>query len=705
MKLNLIFIWMLQFIAVTIFAQQQSVDSLKKEEYIKTMLDTLPEVTVKSYRPIYKMKDGDLVVRIQGTPFSKEETLNDVLEHIPGMIKQADGSLVVFGLGSPEIYINGRKATSHEWQSIDIKQIDNIRLITNPGAKYGATVGAVLKINLKRKDEGCFSILRLKEEQSETNTNSEEVTFGWTSKKLNVSTYYSYEDNRYNVRQPQAQKLTMKDGTYNFWADRNGKNKGYLNNSEMKLDYQFSDKQIVGILWESNWVKGGRNESSTQHYQQPEGLPYSFFSEGREQTKDNSWHINLFHKGQWNAQFGSEIYLDFARNHDRVNQPVSETDNTETTLIQTRSITNYHVYSGRLGIEWAFNKNHTLFCGTEYSLVDGGGNLQSDASSVTEADYGNREEKKCSYIEYKGEAGSWNWQAGLRYEHLNSHYTNYLTAAESMNHKYDQWFPSFSIGLQQGSWNHSLRFTTQTDRPSFRQLSSATYYVNRFFYQEGNPKLQPQTSYSLTWMTAWKDFSGNLTYKYTKDFLSNSFKTPDEKPVRLISTFSNFDHIQHLRAALDWQHAFGCWKPNISVNLDQQFFKVKYLDTALSCNGNSWNISINNYFVLSNNCQLSLSYFFSNGGIVNDCHFKPYQNWTLGITKTFFTNKLSISAKANDLFHQYYFREKLKLGNVNFAQTEDYKLWYYRLTISFRFNQLKSKYRGINAAQQEMNRL
>lgn len=45
------------------------------------------------------------------------------------------------------------------------------------------------------------------------------------------------------------------------------------------------------------------------------------------------------------------------------------------------------------------------------------------------------------------------------------------------------------------------------------------------------------------------------------------------------------------------------------------------------------------------------------------------------------------------------------LGIVDFSQTEDYHERYVRLTVTYRFNQKKAKYRGKNSAEQEMNRL
>ena len=94
-----------------------------------------------------------MVTRVRNTPLAKEPTLEDVLKHIPGMKQTADGSLEVNGLGAPTIYLNDKRLplpNSH----LDVKLIDEIELITTPGAKYDATTGAVLRILTRKNRRG-----------------------------------------------------------------------------------------------------------------------------------------------------------------------------------------------------------------------------------------------------------------------------------------------------------------------------------------------------------------------------------------------------------------------------------------------------------------------------------------------------------------------------------------------------------------------
>ena len=67
----------------------------------------LGEVVVKANLPVTRIKNDALETNVQGTVLSKAGTAEDVLAHIPGLQKKADG-FEVLGKGSPLIYINGR---------------------------------------------------------------------------------------------------------------------------------------------------------------------------------------------------------------------------------------------------------------------------------------------------------------------------------------------------------------------------------------------------------------------------------------------------------------------------------------------------------------------------------------------------------------------------------------------------------------------
>ena len=118
----------------------------------------LGEVTVKGHVPQFQMGSEGFVTNVTNTPLSQIGTADDVLRHVPGIIAK-DGVYEVFGKGSPIIYINGRKMRNKkELEQLKSTDIKSIELITNPVAKYDATVGAIVKIETIRRAGDGFSI-------------------------------------------------------------------------------------------------------------------------------------------------------------------------------------------------------------------------------------------------------------------------------------------------------------------------------------------------------------------------------------------------------------------------------------------------------------------------------------------------------------------------------------------------------------------
>ena len=651
------------------------------------------------------MKNGILTTHVRNTPLAKEPTWTDLLKHIPGMSQTSDGSFEVNGLGAPTIYLNDKKATSAELAHLDVKQIDDIELITTPGAQYDATTGAVLRIVTRRRDEGVFGKIQASDQLSEVNTTNGNMTLGWVTRKISVTGFYGYSDNRYNVHQPQEATVRANDGEYLYGADRHGKNKAHINSTELNLDWLLNKRHELGAQWEAQWMGGGRSETQQQYYRNPgESMKY-FDAESRQHVNERQHHFNVFHLGKWSPTLSSQLYLDYVKDASNEKQPIDEVEDNEKTITLNRSRANYDIYSARLTLKQLLGEHHAVSYGGEWSLTEGKGMTGCSSDRLGSTDYKNRDTKTSVFLQYQGSAGMWAWSAGLRYEHLTSRYTNLQEAESNLSRTYSQWFPSFSISLNEPSWHHSFNFRTTTSRPSFSQLSGSIYYISRFQYQISNPKLQTYNTSRLTYSVQWKDFYGMLRYNYTDRPIMYVYTVPDDKPVRYISTFANLNHQQKLYSSVNWQHTFGFWRPRVSVSYAYQLFKVDDQGERINYNGSSWDASIDNYFSLPHDCQLSLSYSFDSGGRIGKTQFRPTQNWSIGANKSFFNDKMQVSFMANDLFRQSIYKERSHEHAVDFSQTEDYKLWCYKLTVTWKFNKRSGRYNGENSASDEMKRL
>lgn len=68
----------------------------------------LGEVVVKGNLPVTRIKGDAMITGVAGTALEKAGTAEQMLDKIPNVTSK-DGEINVFGRGTPEIYVNGRK--------------------------------------------------------------------------------------------------------------------------------------------------------------------------------------------------------------------------------------------------------------------------------------------------------------------------------------------------------------------------------------------------------------------------------------------------------------------------------------------------------------------------------------------------------------------------------------------------------------------
>ena len=106
----------------------------------------LGEVVVKAYLPKTRVKGDAMVTTVAGSILENAGTGNDLLNKIPG-VSANEGDIQVFGAGTPEIYINGRKVRDKsELDQLASDNIKSVEVVNNPGSRYDATVNAVIRI-------------------------------------------------------------------------------------------------------------------------------------------------------------------------------------------------------------------------------------------------------------------------------------------------------------------------------------------------------------------------------------------------------------------------------------------------------------------------------------------------------------------------------------------------------------------------------
>ncbi len=118
----------------------------------------LKEVVVKGQLPKTHAKGDAMRTTVAGTILEKAGTVSDALGKIPSLDAERDGGVKVLGRGDAEVYINGRRVQDmKELSRLRSDQIQHVDVIQNPGARYAASVKAVVRITLKKAQGEGFS--------------------------------------------------------------------------------------------------------------------------------------------------------------------------------------------------------------------------------------------------------------------------------------------------------------------------------------------------------------------------------------------------------------------------------------------------------------------------------------------------------------------------------------------------------------------
>ena len=113
---------------------------------------TIKGVVVTGERPKVQLQGNSLVMNVEGTVMERMGTAEDVLSRVPTISKKGE-AFEILGKGVPLIYLNNRKLTDlQELKNIQSDNIKNVEVIQNPGARYDASVNAVIIIRTKRAE-------------------------------------------------------------------------------------------------------------------------------------------------------------------------------------------------------------------------------------------------------------------------------------------------------------------------------------------------------------------------------------------------------------------------------------------------------------------------------------------------------------------------------------------------------------------------
>ena len=667
----------------------------------------MKEVVVKGNAPLHKMTSEGIQTNIENTILSKLGTCEDVLAHVPGLTKKKDG-YEVFGKGTPIIYINGRQMRdAAELERLKSSDIKSVEVITNPGSKYNATVRAVVKIRTKKAVGDGFGFdVRSAYYQSENVDLSERFNWKYRHNRLELfgGHGYSLDNGRYPSKTTtivHADTLWQQD----FTQETTKKNSIFKNT--VGADYQLNDSNSVGIKYMLNFLHDSPLPITLSSDVTANGAFYDHINTFTMPKLSHrpSQFINLYYVGKigkmdidfnadylYNKQNDHTTYREESRN--KVSRTVTSDNQERNRLIASKLTLGYPVLGGNLSV------------GAEYTNTNRN-DAYSNPENYVPTSYAQLKESNIApFMEYKHMLPICQLTVGLRWEAVRFNYYENGQHIANQSRSFSNLFPSISAATQLGDLQMQLSYAARTRRPSYRQLSNNVSYGNRFLMQSGNPLLQHEYIHNISLGAMWKFIQFGISYNDRRHAIV--FWSEQDSHNSAISriTYTNLPSIKTISTQLAFSPTIGIWTPELSASMQKQWLTLQTKLKTYKLNKPIWQFSFNNTFNFGKGWLLSMeSYLVTKGDSEIGSLASNTGSLDINLTKSFLKDRLALRIGGTDLFHT---RKGGGIGYTESMETKQVSTYDSRqlvVTVTYKFNTSRSKYKGTGAGQAEKSRL
>ena len=396
---------------------------------LDALTQVLGEVVVKSDLPKTRLKGEGMVTSVGGTLLEHAGTIERLLDRIPN-VSAKNGKIEVFGRGTPELYINGRKVRDNsELDRLSADNIKDVEVIANPGARYDASVTSVIRITTKKAvGEGFGLDNRLFGEVNDYGylVGEDNLNMNYRTGGLDIGT--TLRASKWASPDPKTiEQITYLEDT---WRQRSEIDQVYKDENlyaRLAVSYMFNENHSIGISasyrrtpW--NKPRGYIESTLTQDGTLTEQLRSDYTTSVQATTlQGNAYYTGKI--GKWGIDFNTDwMYtksnstMNTVEDYTEVGQATEHNDVTtnnvpRSNLVASKLVVTAPLLGGELsfGGEYSYSTRKSVYSVVPKGIID-------DDRSRTE------EGLATAFVEYARQFGPLSAQVGLRYERVDFDY-------------------------------------------------------------------------------------------------------------------------------------------------------------------------------------------------------------------------------------------------------------------------------------------
>ena len=660
-------------------------------------------VEVKGQRPLVRMKDDAFVTTVEGSYLAKMGTGNDVLGQIPGVLRNGE-NIEVIGRGTPLIYINGRQMRNpSELDQLSSDQIKDVDVIMTPGAKYDATVKAVIRIKTIRPvGEGFSFNSRTVAGVNHYVYGLEELNLNYRTGGLDIFGMAEYE-NRRSRQTNDSRQDTYLQSHYQQSSLMHYYNKNQMLAGKLGFNYMLNDKHSIGMTY----TVTSRPNSQTSDYFTTMFIDKQTDDQikgrGKVDGDDIQHIISGYYAGQtgkWSLDANADVLFQKQNSDSQTFEDATQGDDRTVT---TRNDVKNRLYAAK------FVAGHPLWkgkleIGAEGSYVhrtDVFGNVER---IIDASDTKIEENSTAAFVQLMQRLNKLTLIAGLRYEYLDSRYYESGVKMDDESRTYSDLFPSLMLMYPLKNVRARLSYSRNINRPAFSQLSGNVKYINRYTYESGNPYLKPSYRDNFSLALNYKWLTGMIDYARVHDYIITSYSSYKGDPTIALLRKDNAPGYDNLSLMVSVAPAFGKYHPQLMVATQMQNLEVQYRGETKKMNSPMTIVRFNNAVNLPFDSWLNADFSWRSAGDTENIHLAQSWQFDISLYKAFWNDRLTVKLACTDLFasirqkatiysdiREIYLDKRLDTRNLE-------------LTVRYNFNPAKSKYRGQGAGNDTKGR-
>ena len=692
----------------------------------------LSEVVVKGQLPKTHVKGDAMRTTVAGTILEKAGTVSDALSKIPSLEAEREGGVKVLGRGDAEVYINGRRVQDmKELSRLRSDQILHVDVVQNPGARYAASVKAVVRITLKKAQGDGFSFQNstqfMYQYGGSLNNN---FTANYRTGGLDVTgsfwvgTYNHYKglqvnDMLYYVG-PERQRVGEQSSGIKVTghSTQEIRHPWHAWSPQLQLNYMVNEDHTFGAYYKYDRTPCGETKGDYLTDMFENGILTERSASYIWQDQSIKKHIfNAYYNGKV-GQLGIDLNIDGL--FDDTKTPGSTTE--QTTAVDAASVdrtienntnSGNNFWASKLIFSYPILKGN-LSVGGEYSY-----NHRTDAYTFQASDYVPvkatdteiNEKSAAGFVEYGRQFGKVFAQAGLRYEHLTNDYFNFGQREDEVCRNYGDWFPTATLSAPIGKMQLSLSYRRDIQRPAYSSLTSSTIYVNRYTYQSGNPYLLPTYTHSLVLNAAYQ--WANLTVDYgriknSETMSTEPFPGSTDPLISLVRPINSEEDYNQLSLSLSARPTIGKWHPMWYAFAIFQNYKTPTANGSIKTLNDPYVTLVwNNDIELPHSFRLSANAQWATKGDYNNFSITAQRfNLTLGVQRDLNLRRLgtlTLDVRCVDVLNTN--KTAAVVYGIRELSTDNPARRTFLVNLNWKFNEARSKYRGSGAGEKQKARM